>query len=248
MKICVYGAASSLIDESYINAGIELGKKMVEKDLGLVFGGGSHGMMGAVAEGVYEKKGYILGVIPEFFKEAESEESFNECTDYIYTETMRERKRELEENSNAFIVTPGGIGTLDEFFEILTLKQLGRHNKPIAIFNINGFYDELDVMMTKSIKEKFITDDCKELYKVFTDVDEMLEYIYDAGLFHDIGKTRISNIVKCDYRYLTNEEFNVIKEHPTLGAELTYNSNYLRNYEAMIKGHHKFYNNLRWIS
>ena len=76
-----------------------------------------------------------------------------------------------------------------------------------------------------------------------TSKDEMLEYIYDAGLFHDIGKTRISNIVKCDYRYLTNEEFNVIKEHPTLGAELTYNSNYLRNYEAMIKGHHKFYNN-----
>lgn len=190
MKICVYGAASSLIDESYINAGIELGKKMVEKDIGLVFGGGSHGMMGAVAEGVYEKNGYLLGVIPEFFKEAESEISFNECTDYIYTDTMRERKRNLEEKSDGFIITPGGIGTLDEFFEILTLKQLGRHNKPIAIYNINGFYDELDVMMTKSIKEKFITDDCKELYKVFTDVDEMLEYIvnYDP---EDIDLSRV---------------------------------------------------------
>ena len=74
--------------------------------------------------------------------------------------------------------------------------------------------------------------------------DEMLEFIYDAGLFHDIGKTRISNIVKCDYRYLTNEEFNVIKEHPKLGAELTYNSNYLHIYEPMIRGHHKFYDNI----
>ena len=192
MKICVYGAASSLIDESYINAGIELGKKMAEQEIGLVFGGGSHGMMGAVAEGVYEKKGYILGVIPKFFKEAGSEISFDYCTDYIYTDTMRERKRHLEEDSDGFIVTPGGIGTLDEFFEILTLKQLGRHNKPIAIYNINGFYDELDVMMTKSIKEKFITDDCKDLYKVFTDAEEMLEYIknYDSKEI-DLSKVKI---------------------------------------------------------
>lgn len=192
MKICVYGAASSLIDESYIDAGRELGKKMAEKDIGLVFGGGNNGMMGAVAKGVYEKKGYILGVIPEFFKEAGSEISFNYCTDYIYTDTMRERKRHLSDDSDGFIVTPGGIGTLDEFFEILTLKQLGRHNKAIAIYNINGFYDELDKMMDKSIKEKFVTDDCKELYKVFTNVDEMLEYIknYDPQDI-DLNKVKI---------------------------------------------------------
>ena len=99
-------------------------------------------MMGALAEGAFEEKGYILGIIPEFFKEAGAEVSFKNCTEYIYTDTMRERKRELEENSNGFIITPGGIGTLDEFFEILTLKQLGRHNKPIAIYNINGFFDD----------------------------------------------------------------------------------------------------------
>ena len=192
MKICVYGAASSLIDNSYIEAGKELGRKMVERGHGLVFGGGSHGMMGAVVDGVAEKSGYSLGIIPKFFEEAGSEISANNCTDYIYTETMRERKRELEENSNAFIVTPGGIGTLDEFFEILTLKQLGRHNKPIVIYNINRFFDEVDAMMDKSIEKQFITNDCKELYSIFDHIDDMLHYLenYDEKDV-DLSKVKI---------------------------------------------------------
>lgn len=192
MKICVYGAASSLIDNCYLEAGKELGKELAKRGHGLVFGGGSHGMMGAVANGAFEEKGYILGIIPEFFKEAGAEVSFKNCTEYIYTDTMRERKRELEENSNGFIITPGGIGTLDEFFEILTLKQLGRHNKPIAIYNIDGFFDELDTMMDKSIEKEFITHDCKELYSVFDNKEEMLEYLenYDEKDV-DISKVKI---------------------------------------------------------
>lgn len=192
MRICVYGAASSLIENSFIEAGKELGRKMAERGHELVFGGGTNGMMGAVAQGVYEKSGYILGIIPEFFHEANAEISFKNCTDYIYTDTMRERKRELEENSNGFIITPGGIGTLDEFFEILTLKQLGRHNKPIVIFNINGFYDELEAMMTKSIEKEFITSDCKELYQVFDNIEEILDYIenYDEKDI-DLNKVKI---------------------------------------------------------
>ena len=179
MNIAVYGAASSLIDESYKQAGRELGRKIVEGGDRLVFGGGANGMMGSVAEGVYEKGGYILGVVPEFFREASAEISFKNCTDYIYTETMRERKQEMEKNSDAFIIAPGGIGTFDEFFEILTLKQLGRHNKAIAIYNINGFYDEFAQALYKMVQEQFITDDCAELCEVFTDVDEMLEYIHN---------------------------------------------------------------------
>ena len=192
MKICVYGAASSLIDNSYIEAGKELGRKIVERGHGLVFGGGSHGMMGAVVEGVSEKSGYSLGIIPEFFKEAGAEISSNNCTDYIYTDTMRERKRELEENSNAFIVTPGGIGTLDEFFEILTLKQLGRHNKPIVIFNIDGYFDNMIKMMEVSMEQKFITSDCIDLYKVTSTIEETLDYIenYDPTDI-DLSKVKI---------------------------------------------------------
>lgn len=192
MKIAVYGAASSLIDESYKEAGRELGRKIAERGDGLVFGGGANGMMGAAAEGVYEKGGYILGVVPEFFKEAGSEVSFKNCTEFIYTDTMRERKKQMEEHSDAFIISPGGIGTFDEFFEILTLKQLGRHNKAIAIYNINGFFDEMAESLYKMVKEQFITDDCAELCKVFTDVDEMLDYIrnYDPKDI-DLSKVKI---------------------------------------------------------
>ena len=192
MKIAVYGAASSLIDSSYKQTGKELGMKMAERGHGLVFGGGANGMMGAVAEGVFEKSGYILGVVPEFFREANAEISFKKCSDYIYTDTMRERKKQMEENCDAFIISPGGIGTFDEFFEILTLKQLGRHNKAIAIYNINGFFDLFAQSLYEMVKEKFITDDCAELCKVFTDADEMLDYIenYDPKEI-DLSKVKI---------------------------------------------------------
>jgi len=192
MKICVYGAASSLIDESFIKAGEELGRKMVERGHSLVFGGGRSGMMGAPARGVREKGGEVLGIAPKFFEEHNPEVAFEECTEFIHTETMRERKRLLDELSDAFIVAPGGIGTFDEFFEILTLKQLGRHNKAIAILNTNGYYDYMLKMMEVSIEKQFITRDCVELYKVVNTPDEALDYIerYDPTDI-DISKVKI---------------------------------------------------------
>ena len=192
MKICVYGAASSLIDKVYVEAGEELGRKMAERGHGLVFGGGNNGMMGAPARGVHEKGGYILGIAPKFFEENNPEISFENCTEFINTETMRERKRLLDELSEAFIVAPGGIGTFDEFFEVLTLKQLGRHNKAIVILNIDGYYDNLLKMMEVSIEKKFITTDCVELYKVVNTPDEALDYIenYDPTEI-DLSKVKI---------------------------------------------------------
>ena len=177
MKICVYGAASSLIDESYIKAGEELGRKMAERRHSLVFGGGRSGMMGAPARGVRQKGGEVLGISPKFFEENNPEVAFEDCTEFIKPETMRERKRLLDELSDAFIVSPGGIGTFDEFFEILTLKQLGRHNKAIVILNINGYFNDMLKIMSHAIDKKFITTDCVELFKVTDSVDEALEYI-----------------------------------------------------------------------
>ena len=192
MKICVYGAASSLIDEVFIKAGEELGRKMVERGHSLVFGGGRSGMMGAPARGVFEKGGSIIGIAPKFFEENNPEISFENCTEFIKTESMRERKRLLDEMSDAFIVAPGGIGTFDEFFEILTLKQLGRHNKAIVIFNINGYFDSMLDMMQVSVDKKFITNDCRELYKVTNTIEETLEYIenYDPKDI-DLSKVKI---------------------------------------------------------
>ena len=177
MKICVYGAASSEIDKVYTDAGEELGRKMAERGMSYTFGGGRSGMMGAVARGVKEKDGYILGISPKFFEENNAEISFVECSRFIHTETMRERKQMLEENSDAFIVSPGGIGTFDEFFEILTLKQLCRHNKPIVIYNIEGYYDEINQAIEQAVKKGFIRLDCLDLFEVTDDLDKLFKYI-----------------------------------------------------------------------
>lgn len=177
MKICVYGAASSKIGKNFIDAGEELGRQMVERGHELVFGGGTNGMMGAVARGAFEKNGSILGIVPKFFEENVTEITFPNCTGLINPDTMRERKKLLDESSDAFIITPGGIGTFDEFFEILTLKQLGRHNKAIVVFNVDGYYNHLLEMMKYSIEQEFITDNCVDLFKATTTIDETLDYI-----------------------------------------------------------------------
>ena len=114
MKFCVYGASSDAIDSSYIEAGEKLGEGLALRGHGVVFGGGAAGMMGAVARGVYSGGGELIGVAPTFFNV--DGVLYEHCTDFVYTETMCERKQIMEEYSDGFIVTPGGIGTYDEFF------------------------------------------------------------------------------------------------------------------------------------
>ena len=175
MRICVYGASSSVIDRAFILDGEKLGREMAKRNIGLVFGAGANGLMGAAARGVAEVGGEIIGVAPKFFNVDGM--IFDGCTELIRTETMRERKQIMEDKADAFIMTPGGIGTYEEFFEILTLKQLGRHNKPIAVLNTNGFYDDLLRFLDNAVEKEFMKADCKKLYRVFTDVSEMLDYI-----------------------------------------------------------------------
>lgn len=175
MNICVYGASSNIIDKVYIEATEELGQKLAKRGHGLVFGAGAEGVMGASARGVHACGGKIIGIAPGFFNVDGM--IFENCTELIRPETMRDRKKMLEEMSDAFIMAPGGIGTFDEFFEIITLKQLSRHTKAIAIFNVNNYFDDLLSMMEKGIKEEFIKEECRELYRVFDNADEMLDYI-----------------------------------------------------------------------
>ena len=177
MRICVYGAASPTIDNQYIETVELLGKIMVKRGHSLVFGGGGNGLMGAVARGVRSSDGYIIGVIPAFFEDENIEEVCSFCDEFIEPETMRERKQIMEDNSDAFIVVPGGIGTYEEFFEILTLKQLCRHNKPIGIYNINGYYNEILIAMKEAMKKRFIRETCRDLYFVTEDIDELFKYI-----------------------------------------------------------------------
>ena len=177
MKICVYGSASPTIDKKYIEITEEMGKTMVQRGHSLVFGGGGNGLMGATARGVKSQGGYILGVIPTFFRNEEIEAVCDFCDKLIEPDTMRERKQIMEENCDAFIVVPGGIGTYEEFFEILTSKQLCRHNKPIAIYNQMGYYNELYATMEQAVKKNFIKPDCLELFKISENLDELFSYL-----------------------------------------------------------------------
>lgn len=177
MRICVYGAASPTIDREYIEKVEIMGKEMVARGHSLVFGGGGNGLMGAAARGVRAAGGYILGVIPKFFDEENVEAICDFCDELIQPDTMRQRKQIMEDNSDAFIVTPGGIGTFEEFFEILTLKQLCRHNKPIVLYNLKGYYNELNQVMEESIKKNFIRDNCRELYQITDDLEQLFAYI-----------------------------------------------------------------------
>jgi uncharacterized protein (TIGR00730 family) len=147
--------------------------------------------MGAVAKGVFDNNGDSIGVAPTFFNVDGI--LFDSCTKMIRTETMRERKKAMEDNADAFIVAPGGIGTFDEFFEILTLKQLERHNKPIVIFNVNGYYTDMINMLKKITEMNFMREKTLSLFKVMENEDEIIKYIenYDEK---PIGIVELKNI------------------------------------------------------
>lgn len=177
MKICVFGAASAHIDDIYIQKVEQLGYEMAKRGHSLVFGAGATGLMGAAARGVKRGGGEIVGVIPNFFKEEGVEQIYDECDEIIYTDTMAERKKKMEDEAEAFIIVPGGIGTFEEFFEVLTLKQLGRHEKAIVIYNIENYYDDLEKFMQTVTSRKFITFKCYEMYNYFNDSKSILDYL-----------------------------------------------------------------------
>lgn len=175
MNICLYGASSTELEENFITATENLGEAMGKKGHTMIYGGGANGLMGAAARGVRKGGGKVIGVAPSFFQV--DGVLFEDCAEFIYTETMRERKQIMEQRAEAFVMVPGGIGTFDEFFEIITLKQLGQHNKPVAIFNINGYYDGLVAMLDNAVKHKFMTDNSRNLAPVFEDAEDLIKYL-----------------------------------------------------------------------
>lgn len=177
MRICVFGASSTHIDDLYIKTVEELGEKLAKRGHSLVFGSGGTGLMGAAARGAKRGGAHICGVVPHFFKEENIEILFEECDETVLTETMRERKAVMEEKAEAFIVAPGGVGTFEEFFEILTLKNLGVHSKAIVLLNTNGYYDELDKFMRDGAEKRFVTEKCIRRYKLVATPDEALDYV-----------------------------------------------------------------------
>ena len=162
MVVCVFGASSSKIDSDYIKKVEELGGELAKNGHSVVFGAGFDGLMGAVARGAKKNGGQTIGIVPQFFIDEKLSDIF-ECDELICTDSMHTRKKKMEDLSDAFVIVPGGIGTLEEFFEVLTLKQLCRHQKPIVLYDAE--------------KEGFFGANTRSLYKTAATAEEVIRFI-----------------------------------------------------------------------
>ena len=153
MKICVFAASSDRVAAVYQMAAEELGRLLGQGGHTLIFGGGRTGLMGACARGAFAAGAEIIGIAPRFFDEPGV--LYEHCSRFVWTDTMAERKTAMEEEADGFLVLPGGIGTMEEFFEVLTLRQLGRHGKPIVLLNTAGFYNDLSAFLYRMTDTAF---------------------------------------------------------------------------------------------
>jgi cytokinin riboside 5'-monophosphate phosphoribohydrolase len=172
--ICVFCGSSELVDEIFKATAFELGLELGRRGIDLIYGGASIGLMGCVARGVHKEKGKVIGVLPEFFKTKDI--AYSEADELIITRDMRERKAVMDQRSDAFIVLPGGIGTLEEAIEILSMRQLKLTDKPLIFINTQGFYEELILVFEKMIGLRFAKPNIIDMYKVASDPESALDY------------------------------------------------------------------------
>lgn len=178
--ITVYCASSNAVDEKYFDVAEETGYLLAERGLTLVYGGGQVGLMGRIARAVHDRGGTVFGVIPEALKAREGV-AYEVADELVITKTMQERKKILFTRADAFIALPGGFGTLEEFMEVLTLKQLGYHDKPIALVSVDGYYDPLLHLFEHFFSEGFASERYRSLYFVADRPQDALEYIESYG-------------------------------------------------------------------
>ena len=174
-KICVFASSSNKIDEVYFAAAKELGELISKNNYDLVYGAGCIGTMLTVAKNAKDNGAKIYGVIPK--KLTEIGAGWRECDEYIVTECMASRKKKMQELSDAYIAVPGGFGTLEEISEVIVLKQLGYHSKPIVFLNTNNFYSNLLAQFDTFYEQKFARQENKKLYYIAKTPKETIEYI-----------------------------------------------------------------------
>ena len=171
-NICVYCGAY-FNGDPVLKAAIEaLADSMLKKEINLVFGGGSVGVMGLIANAVLARGGKVTGVIPQFLLDKEVEHTG--VTNLIITENMHQRKQKMADLSDGFIILPGGFGTLEEFFEVLTWLQLGLHNNPIGLLNVDGFYDPLLLQMDMMVDRQFLKPANRQLVLSHSDPAQLV--------------------------------------------------------------------------
>jgi len=171
-RICVFCGSNHGARSTYTDAAQQLGKALVSQGVGLVYGGGSIGLMTVVANAVLEEKGEVIGVIPHALSSKEF--AHDGLTELHLVSSMHERKAMMAELSDAFIAMPGGFGTLDEFFEIVTWAQLGLHTKPIGLLNVGGYFDLLLKFVDYMLRERFISSEHRQLIITSHDPEELL--------------------------------------------------------------------------
>ena len=174
--ICVYCSSSNRIHADYFEAAARAGRLLAERGHTLVYGGGSVGLMGAVARAVHKGGGHVVGAIPEALRQIEGV-AYEVADELAVTETMQERKAILFTRADAFLILPGGFGTLEEFMEVLTLRTLGYHHKPIVLVNTAGFYDPLLRLFEHFYAGGFARERVRTLYHVAEDPEAALDYL-----------------------------------------------------------------------
>lgn len=176
-SVAVFCASSDGLDTEIYKTAFEVGAFFAKKEIELIFGGSRLGLMGQVAKGILENNGRVTGVIPDFLKTKEVVHT--ELTHLITTADMHERKMKMHELSDGFIALPGGFGTLEELFEILTWGQLGLHRKPVGILNVNGYFDDLIEMMNNMVRKGLLKKENLDLVLI----SETIEELYDKMRF-----------------------------------------------------------------
>jgi uncharacterized protein (TIGR00730 family) len=188
-NVCVYCGSGPGTNPRYIEAATQFGRILAENDVGLVYGGGSNGMMGAVASAVLDHGGRVTGIIPDFLVKREL--ANKRVQDLVITRDMHERKQMMFERSDAFVAMPGGIGTLEELVEQMTWAQLGRHAKPIMLANIEGFWDPLVALLDHMRELAFIRAGLAVSVLKTAHVDDILPMLQAAAAHAPPSKAKL---------------------------------------------------------
>src|SRR3954471_3075289 len=175
LAIAVYCASSENVGQEYFTEARTLGKLIGTHGHSLVYGGCAIGLMGEVARATKQKGGKVFGVIPETIHSRGL--AYDACDELMVTPSMHERKLAMEDRADAYVALPGGFGTLEEFVQVLTLKSLQYHNKPIVLINLNGFYDPLLHLFNHFVEHRFARTEIGELYKVVAHSGEVIPYL-----------------------------------------------------------------------
>ncbi len=178
LTVCIFAGSRNGQGGGFAAEAVILGKSLANSGIKVIFGGGGEGIMGSIAEGVRQGSGYILGVMPEFL--SERERLNQNLAELIITKSMHERKSTMYEKSSAYIVMPGGLGTLEEVCEILTWKQLGLHSKPVIFMNINNFWTPFFDFLNHLSRNGFLNKKTLSIFKVAHNTQEILSILLDS--------------------------------------------------------------------